>query len=466
VQERPPLTLRDALAHKWLLILAVVAVFVLGAGVLSMRPRTYAATAEIYLDTARTAPGFDLGVQTGELLQHDFIVLATSRSVLRAVCGSPGMTCSPAELTSPETTLARRVSAGVYKGTSTLTVTAKGPTPTEAADLANAVAQAMIDQDRAEVDRLFKPIRDDLQKQLTDLAAAMDNEQQLLQQSPPASSAAAGHQAKLGRLQTQYSQTFTRLQDVTEQKNRASNVATIAQSAAPPLLPAAPSPRRYLLAALLAGLCVGVLAALLVERWDDRIFNAESLARATNSPVTLVTPRDGRHQGSPDGAYSLALASLLTGPSDARTFLVAGASPRDHSSAVAASLGAVAAHAGQRVVVIESDGQAVPRSDVAGMTTITAPHDGGPGITAALTEIRKQHNIASPGTVVLVAVPSPDTSPSALLIGRTAKRAVVTATAGRTRFGDARRTADLLRHAGVEVVAGILLARPVRVQYR
>jgi capsular polysaccharide biosynthesis protein len=444
------------MAHRWWVILVILGTFLLAAGALSLRPRTYAAVAQIYLDTARTAPGFDLGVQTGELLQHDLVVLSTSRPVLQAACASPSVHCTPAELASPETTLAQRVSAGVYKGTSTLTVTAKAPMPNEAADLANAVAEAMIDQDRSEVARLFKPIRDDLQRQLTQLAAAMDKEQQQLQQSATGSSVAAGHQAALGRLQTQYSATFTRLLDLTEEQNRAANVATISQSALPPLRPDTPNPKRYLLAALLAGLCVGVFAALLLERWDDRIFDAEGLAAAISSPVALVARGVRRRPPPADRSYGLALASVLAGSADAHAFLVTAASSRDHSGPVAASLGAVAAEAGKHAVVIQSDGLSVPRPEVVGLTTIT-PADHGLDLATALTDMGKQHNAVD--GVVLMAVPSPDTSPLALVAGRTTKHAVLTATAGVTRFGDARRTAERLRQSGVEVVVGILLAR-------
>src|SRR3981081_3897887 len=141
MHERPPFTIRDALVH-------------------TLRPRTYEATALIYLDTARTAPGFDLGIATGELLQHDLIVLATSRPVLQQVCASPSVTCDAADQAAPENGLARRITASVYRGTSSIAVTAKAPTAAGAAALANAVVTAMIANDSAEVARLFKPSRD------------------------------------------------------------------------------------------------------------------------------------------------------------------------------------------------------------------------------------------------------------------------------------------------------------------
>ena len=94
MESRPPVTLSGALLHRRFLVLAIVAACLLAAGVLSLRARVYQATAIIYLDTSRTVPSFDLGILTGELLQHDFIVLATSRPVLAQVCATPGVSCT------------------------------------------------------------------------------------------------------------------------------------------------------------------------------------------------------------------------------------------------------------------------------------------------------------------------------------------------------------------------------------
>src|SRR5216683_3208742 len=88
MEDRPPLTLGDALLQRRLLVLAIVATFVLGGAILSMQAPAYAASAMIYLDVSRTAPGFDEGAAAGELLQHDLIVLASSRAVLQAACAA------------------------------------------------------------------------------------------------------------------------------------------------------------------------------------------------------------------------------------------------------------------------------------------------------------------------------------------------------------------------------------------
>jgi Mrp family chromosome partitioning ATPase len=220
-----------------------------------------------------------------------------------------------------------------------------------------------------------------------------------------------------------------------------------------------------------AGLGLGVLLALLAERLSDRIVDEAGLAYAAGVPVAVAASTVRRRLPSPEHRpYSLALASVLARAPETRALLVTSASAADHSQAVAAGLGAAAALAGQRVVVVQADGQAAhdenghtppnggwfPRQQVTGMTTVTPPEDGG-GTATAVTQLLKQYDFDSADTLLVVAVPSPDTNPIALLLGQTARRAVLAATAGVTRFRDARRTAELLRHAGVEIAAAILL---------
>jgi capsular polysaccharide biosynthesis protein len=461
LDDRPPFTLLDALVHRHRVILVIAAVSCLAAGVLSVLvPKTYQATAIMYLDTARTATDFDAGIAAGDLLQHDFIVSATSRATLKEACASTGVDCTQSDLVAPETTIGTQVSAGVYRGTSGLAVSAKGRTPAEAAARANAVAQAMIDQDAAEVIRLYQPALDHLNQQLAQLASDIVAEQKALAGTTPGSPAAAAHEAELARLQNAYTLALTRQIDLSQREDRLTNVATIVQAALPPTKPESPNPALYVGAALVAGLCVGLFAALLLERFDDRIFSAEGLARAAGIPSALVT-LNVRRLLFPDkkSAYARALANLLARSPDApHTILVVAASEKDLSEPVAGGLGAVAAKAGKSVTVIEFEGPPDPtraRADVPGLTTVTLPetlrHS-----SASLAGLRRPEG-AEDGEFVLMSVPAPDVSPAALDLGRSIKHSVLVATQGVTHFRDVRRTADLLRQSGVDVVAGILV---------
>jgi capsular polysaccharide biosynthesis protein len=432
MNDRPPFTLLDALVHRRQVILVITAVCCVVAGALSLfLPKTYEATAIIYLDTARTASDFDAGIASGDLLQHDFIISATTRSTLVEACSLASNTCASSDLVAPETTIGKLVTAGVYRGTSELSVTAKGATPAQAAALANAVAQAMINQDSGEVTRLYKPARDNLNKEIAQLNAAMDTERKALANSPPGGSAAAGHQAELTRLQNAYMLALTRVTDLNVRMDRLTNIANIVQPALPPAKAESPNPVLYIAAALVAGLCIGVFAALLIHRFDDRIVNAEGLAKAAAAPAVFVTPGVLRSLLSPaSGTYSLALANVFARSPAPHSILVVAASERDKSGPVARGLSSAAASAGQHAAVVELNG--------------SAPSE--------------KHDLESTDDdFMLVPVQSPDVNSKALVLGRTIKHSVIVATNGVTRFADARRTADLLRQSGVDVVAGILV---------
>jgi capsular polysaccharide biosynthesis protein len=467
MDNRPPFHLVDGLLRRHRVVLVITGAFLLVAAALSVfLPKTYQATAIIYLDTARTATDFDAGIAAGDLLQHDFIVSATSRPTLQDACKAPGVACTADEVAAPEASVGKLVTASVYRGTSEVAVTAKGSTPEAAAALANAVAQAMITQDAEEVVRLNQPARDNLNKQLAVLASAMDREQNALKGSAPGSSAAAAHQAEVARLQNSYAQTLARQLDLNERIDRLSNVATVVQPALPPATPESPNPVLYVAAALLAGLCVGAFAGLLMERFDDRIFTPEGLAQAAAVPLAFVAEPDGRGWLWPARrSFALALANILARSPDASTILVVAASARDDSDTVAAGLGAAAADAGQRTAVVDFDRTStgsprLARSAITGLTKITMPDGNGSATASAVAEVRRIRSTdAALEDLALVSVPSPDVSPAAVMLGRTTRQAALVATRGVTRFGEARRTADLLRQSGVEIAACVLISR-------
>ena len=464
MEERPPFTLSEALLHQYRVVVAVVAAFVLvGVGLAVALPKTYEATAVIYLDTARTATDFDAGIAAGDLLEHDYIVLATSRATLLEACTKSGVTCSAQDLVAPENTIGTRVTAAIDRGTSSLAVTAKGKTPDEAAALANAVAQSIIDQDAAEVARLLQPALDDLDGQLSRISAGIAAEQQAMNSSAPGSPAATAHAARLGELQTEYEMVFGRKLDLLGRRDRLTNVASVTQRALPPNGPESPSLRLYAAAAFVVGLCLGCFAALLVARFDDRIRTPGALAGAANiSPGLVASSTAGLlTRASSARPYSAALATVLARPSMHRVMVV-GASERDHVDAVATRLGAEAAQAGQKVAVLQADGdgahvQTAPQLD--GLRTIAVYGDRFATAAGLRAVLNGEAREAPQDHLVLVAVPAPDARPSALMLTPEVNGAVVVATKGRTRFGEARRTAELLRQSGVEIVAAMLLPR-------
>jgi capsular polysaccharide biosynthesis protein len=467
-------TLTHALWRQRYLVILVASVFLLAGCVVTLvTPRSYTGTATLFIDTQRTSQNFDVALQSAQLLQHDFIVLATQRPVLSAACAAPGVSCSPEERANPEVVLKKRVAVNYVNGTSMLAVNGKAPTPAEAAALANAVADAMVRQHQAEVDRLLKPSQDALDAQLKDLQKAIDSEQQAIQQLSSSrvvnAASVAAHQANLNLLSQRYASLDGRRQDLRDQHDRLAGIATVSQAATAPLKPSAPNPPLYLLAALAVGLAAGTVLALLRQRFDDRLFSPEDLAAAAGTSTVVMVPRIP-HGSAGQAAYSLAHARLLAQYPEMRKILLAAASRRDRSDGPASELGSAAAHAGQRVLLYrrrvstEANGGSeltgfapLPNGDKWGLMTVTAS-TGDEGKVASLVQ-------SDDGgyDLTILAVPTPQVSTYAISMGRQVDHAVLVATAGVTRFADARRSAELLREAGATIAASLFLTRKVEV---
>jgi capsular polysaccharide biosynthesis protein len=463
-------TVTQALWRQRYLAVLVATIFVLiGCTVTLVTPTAYTATATLYLDTARNSQNFDVALQSAQLLQHDFIVLATQQPVVSEACAASGVTCSAAELVNPDKVLKKRLAVNYLNGTSMLTVTAKASTATEAAALANAVASAMIHQHQAEVDRLLKPSENALDAQLKDLQKAVDAEQLAIQQATTSKGTNAGslaaHQGSLNLLAARYASLDGRRQDMRDLHDRLAGIASVTQAATVPATPSEPDALRYLLAALALGLAVGVLAALVRQRFDDRLFKPEDLAAAVGTPTVVVVPKiPGGTAGRK--AYSLAHARLLAQYPEMRKILLAAASSRDKSEGPASELGSAAAHAGQRVLLYrrrlstelnggsELTGFApMPNSDRWGLMTVTASNGDDAQVAALVQSGDSGYDLT------ILAVPTPDVSAYAINMGRVVDHAVLVATAGVTRFADARRSAELLREAGTTIAASLLLTR-------
>ena len=262
---------------------------------------------------------------------------------------------------------------------------------------------------------------------------------------------------------------------------------------------------RVLLASLL-GLLVGIVLALLLERFDTRIRSTERAEEAFGMPVLAEVPTIpvGRREGVVTATHPYSRAAnafrlVQTGTArwtaaepGARTILVTSAEARDGKTTVAANLAAAYAQAGNRVLVISCD---LRRPAIHEMFGVAEE----PGLTDALGsmdhdgESLKASPNLRPCSILRVAVlPSGRTTdrPGELLGSAAMQRlgerlrkitdvvildcaplvvagdvmpllpladgVVVVARAGKTRQGVAARTATLLERQGL-VEAGVVM---------
>jgi capsular polysaccharide biosynthesis protein len=439
----------------------------LALGAASVRTPTYQATTLLRVDESQSvSQGFDIAIQADQYLQQRYISMATSQAVLTRVCAqeaaaavpatspappqpaqpaqpTPGAAASPGTVSGcTPTLLSKQVNAVSTKATGEVAITATRGSPEAAARIANEVASAILAENQAYVTNSLAPQRQLLQSKVDQLNQQMGATQQAIQAANAAKLPDSAQLAQFNLLQNQYQSTYGRLQDLDVMQTRLISGLTIEQAAIPPTKPSDPDAVRYVLVGVVGGLAVGLMLALLAERFRERILDGAELAEVTGSELVLAV--DYREAAVVIGSYGLlAPDDVGEGGSGAQLLLVA-ASPDVPVDDLAMDLAEAAASEHRRVLVVPSGpGRALREVNDRGTGRLLQPRPRPPGPRDADLTIR----CASP-----LARPSMWLKPSA-------GPAILVATRHRTRFGDARRTAELLRRLGLEPVATLLLTR-------
>jgi capsular polysaccharide biosynthesis protein len=464
----------DALRHRIVLAVGIICVFLLVAvgATLFTRP-TYRATATLFVDVR----GQDtLLRQSDGLLGAQFVQQATSRKVLEETVRSLKL-----QGVKPDS-LSKRVHASVAKAAPEILITAEGPSAVAAADLATGVATALITVHKADVKQLDSQTRGYLSGELTRL------ETEIQQLGNPAPGSAA--LARLTLLQNQYSTTYAHLQNVDLGQAELSDALSLQQNAQPPTAPSAPDPIRYLLVALIGGVATAVIAVLLAERLDDRLSDAEALARATGTTVALDLSRHAPKDPS-ESAYALLRASLLARFPQASVAMVVPVTADDYALPVAMQL-RKAQEQGERNGFKESDTSSaetctttVRRTEKRARKNTRATTDedlraladdptyvsdevlSGLSVGAANSarngSSREQgssnHVHAFDEDLLVLAVASPRSGSEAFETARRADLAILVATARQTRFAEAQYVAQALRNLNVVIAASVLIPK-------
>jgi capsular polysaccharide biosynthesis protein len=450
-------TVGDAVWHRKLLIGAIVAV-VMAAGVAlySVTPPTYEAQAQVYVD-----PGADQALQQGEgLLIRDIAQQATSRRVLARAGLQLAGSLTPEQL-------APRITAAVVQAPNLVVITASAGSPAGAAELANAVAVAVVGQHRANSAQRDLRSQTLLTGELARLAQVLTTDQ---------STGASTEQQNLDR--QDYTNTYGRLQDLQLRQTRAADSVSVSQQALAPDRSVNPDLFRYLGVAGVAGVFVALLVAMLVERFDDRVFDSEAVANMSGAPLVVVTTNS--HRADPDelpAQYTLAYAHIAARYPNARTIMVTASSHRESTDPVAAAFGDAAELAGDHAIVLQRQPSPDPTpannsgkrrrwplvsrlgKELALMTEAAGPPETQTlqALAIASLEWAAAARPEPPALRTFVAVPAPFLSPKAASLAHVVDVAIVVAVARATRMAEVVRTAECLRQVGVEPVAVVLV---------
>ncbi|MBV9000539.1 MAG: polysaccharide biosynthesis tyrosine autokinase [Solirubrobacterales bacterium] len=147
-------------------------------------------------------------------------------------------------------------------------------------------------------------------------------------------------------------------------------VGKVVQAADLPVSPSSPKPIENGVVGFVVGLALGIFAAFLRERFDDRLRGVDDLEQWGGAPVLAVVPKlkwkrrgeaklitleDPRSWGSE--AYRALRTSIRLGARDQelKTMLVTSPEAAEGKTTTVANLGVVTAESGKRVVLVSAD---------------------------------------------------------------------------------------------------------------
>jgi succinoglycan biosynthesis transport protein ExoP len=334
----------NTLRRRWRVVAGVFVVVLAAVAAFTFtRQKEYSSTAQLYFR--------DLGLDQKLFGTSSFVTQQTTAADASAT--NVGLVSIPAvsalaaaKLGISPLTVQRDVAvAPIGQSSSLVKVVATDPSPTRAADIANAVVSTFIAY-RQRADR----------SQLTTAEALVQSQLNTL---------AASHQEKTSN--------FASLQSRGNQLQILAALQTgdaeMLQAGTIPSSPSKPNKSEYLVFGALLGLVLGTLAALLAERIDRRVRDNSEVEALLQMPILVEIPAsrglvdawrpggDAKEMRVVQEAFRMLVARLRYFNLDRRTQLVAVVSslPGEGKSMVAWHLAKAAAVGGTRTLLIEAD---------------------------------------------------------------------------------------------------------------
>jgi len=360
----------------WLLVLGTLLAGGLTYLVSSRLPKVYTATTQLIVQSGvAAAPVADYNsLLTAQQVARTYSKLAESRVVLSSAAIRLGRPADDRTIAALE----EAVSATLVRDTLFLQISAEAPTPQEAADIANAVAAALIveveRQQRARFEAVSSGISEQLQQALAEVTA---KQTALLAGNPEDRDRLA---RELAEAEANYAQFVRANTELRLAEARARDSLVVVDQAVPPAFPSRPTVLLNTLAASLVGLLICAGMAVLLEHLDDTLRTAQQVQQATGllvlAAIRRFRPRSGKllvfpttppgmsgqspgrssDEGPVEG-YRLLRANLQLASIDQplRTLLITSARPGEGETTTAANLAVALAQAGRRVLLLDAD---------------------------------------------------------------------------------------------------------------
>ena len=355
-------------ARRWVL-LAILPGLVLGALFYwntNRQPRTYAATATLYVQQAAagvTGPSafVDVGGSTmlaptyASLINQPEVYTAANRLLARMwpgyQIGSGGITTNqPAQ-------------------TQLIQVTYADTNAQRAADTANALARAFVIRVAQLEKRRFAPDEKSMVTQVRQAQANVQQQANVIKNYHGDPGGLVTLRATLATYQNAENQAFVGLQQFRVQRDSALNGVSVASLAQVPSAPTGPHPSRTGLLAAFVFMLIFAGGIFLYDYFDDTMRNPDEVEELAGAPILgtvelfdakgkgkqLITANDPRSHMSE--AYRLIRTNILFTNVDhpPRTLVITSASPKEGKSTTSSNLARVFADGGYEVSLIDAD---------------------------------------------------------------------------------------------------------------
>jgi non-specific protein-tyrosine kinase len=356
----------------WIMLLCTLLAAVTSYWYTSQQPKVYQSRSRYLIGPALDPNVTRTDLQASSQIGQTYDSLVDSRPVLQAVIDRLKLQTDP-------DTLALQVNGTWIDTTQILNIRANASDPEVAANIANAIGDEIIARSPSNPTSKEAARRQDAEAQMARLqetvrATEAEIDQlanQVQQTTDPVAQRALivrldQRRSQLAAAQRSYNDLFQLLQTTDVNK------ITLVEAAVPvPDAPIAPDIRRNVLAAVIAGLVLGLAAMMLLEYFTDVIYTPEMLRKATGLTYLGGLARHKRLRGS-NGAqlvtiarpetlaaesYRILRTNLQIAGTDRHlpSLLITSPSRGDGKTDVAANLAVVLARAGKLVILIDAN---------------------------------------------------------------------------------------------------------------
>ena len=358
----------------WIMVLCTALASVASYWFSSLQPRVYEGVSQYLVGPVLDNPNVhESDLRASSAVGQTYVALATTRPILQSVIDK-------LKLNPPVTvqSLAPNVTASWLDSTQVLTIRARAANEQVAADISNAIGDTLIERSPAG-SRSIQAQRQQnaltqiakLQESIRSMEAEVDQLSSQVQQATDQISQRAlivrldERRAQLAAAQRALADQYTIVQSTS------TNQIDVLQPAVPNPIPIAPEIVRNVLAALIAGLVLGLAAMLLFEYFTDVIYTPEELRKATGLPYLGGIARHKRLRGSDIGqivaharpemlaaeSYRMLRTNLQLAGTDLHlpSLLITSPSRGDGKSNIASNLAVSLAQAGKRVILVDAN---------------------------------------------------------------------------------------------------------------